>query len=412
MKVFLGIGGNIAPRKQTISKALTELSLIGSLEKISPLYETPALLPPEAPPDWNSPFLNLAVQMEFSGEPLTLLNHLKNIEKKLGRSNREKWSPRNIDLDILLFGNQRISLPELKIPHPEIEKRAFVMDPLKDILPSFIQKARQHKNHAPLWMAIVNLTPDSFSDGGFFTNEDTFTTKMLEYEKMGVSMIDLGAESTRPGATHISAEEEWIRLKPFLKKLQELYGAKKLKPLISVDTRHVKTAEACLKMGIHILNDVSGLKNQDMLSLLKDSQVSYILTHSLDVPVNPKNVLKGNPLQVLCHWLEEKLEILEKHHISKDRIFFDPGIGFGKNALQSLTILKNLSVFHSYPIRLLIGHSRKSFMNNFSPQEAGERDPETLGVSMNLIQQGVDVLRVHNPEIHIKAFRGWSHVKS
>ena len=229
---------------------------------------------------------------------------------------------------------------------------------------------------------------------------------------MGVSMIDLGAESTRPGATHISAEEEWIRLKPFLKKLQELYGTQNLKPLISVDTRHAKTAEACLKTGIDILNDVSGLKNQDMLSLLKNSQVSYILTHSLDVPVNPKNILKGNPLKALCHWLEEKLEILEKHHISKDRIFFDPGIGFGKNALQSLTILKSLSTFYSYPIRLLIGHSRKSFMNNFSSQEAEERDSETLGVSMNLIQQGVDVLRVHNPEIHIKAFRGWSHVKS
>ena len=410
MKVFLGVGSNLEPRKNHITETLIELSLIGPLKKISPVYETPALLPQKAPALWNKPFLNLAVQMEFSGDPRTLLNHLKDIEKKLGRKDRQKWAPRSIDLDILLFGDKSFSSPELTIPHPEMENRAFVLDPLKDILPSFIQKARQHKNHAPLWMAVVNLTPDSFSDGGRFAEEKVFSQAMEQFEKMGVAIIDLGAESTRPGATGISSDEELARLKPFLEKLHRLYGKQTLKPLISIDTRHVKTAKAALKLGAHILNDVGGLRDPEMLSILKDTQASYILTHSLDVPVNPKNVLKEDPLKALCEWLEEKLKILEKNHISHDRIFFDPGIGFGKNPLQSLKILKNLKVFHPYPIRLLIGHSRKSFMKDFAPEEAKLRDPETLGISMGLIQQGVDVLRVHNPEIHIRAFRGWSHV--
>ena len=148
-----------------------------------------------------------------------------------------------------------------------------------------------------------------------------------------------------------------------------------------------------------------------MLSLLKNSQAFYVLTHSLDVPVNPKHVLNKDPLPTLCHWLEEKLEVFDKHHISLDRIFFDPGIGFGKNPLQSLKILRNLEVFHPYPVRLLIGHSRKSFMKDFSSHKADLRDAETLGVSMGLIEQGVDVLRVHNPEIHIRGLRGWSHVR-
>ena len=147
-----------------------------------------------------------------------------------------------------------------------------------------------------------------------------------------------------------------------------------------------------------------------MLYLLKDSKAGYVLTHSLDVPVNPKNVLTGDPMPTLHNWLEKKLEIFYKHNISLDRIFFDPGIGFGKSSLQSLKILKNLKSFQSCPVRLLVAHSRKSFMKDFSPQNAGLRDPETVGVSMRLIQQGVDVLRVHNPEIHIRAFRGWSHV--
>lgn len=411
MKTFLGIGSNLKSRRQNISLALKELSLIGTIEKVSPVYETPALLPPEAPPSWNKPFLNLALQMEFSGSARQLLDHLQAIEKKLGRGKREKWSPRSIDLDILLFGDQKISLPHLKVPHPEMEKRAFVLDPLKDILPSFIPKARELKNHAPLWMAIVNLTPDSFSDGNLFTDEETFLSAMLRYEKMGVSILDLGAESTRPNALPVSHKEEWIRLKPFLKPLCELYGGlQSLKPLISLDTRHVQTVEAALKWGIHIINDVSGLKEPEMLSLLKGSGVAYVLTHSLNIPVNPKNILKGDPLEILSSWLEEKLEILEKNQIPKELIFFDPGIGFGKNALQSLRILRNLRVFHHFPIRLLIGHSRKSFISDFSSYEAAFRDPETVGVSMGLIKQGVDVLRVHNPEIHIRAHRAWSHV--
>ena len=226
MKTFLGLGSNLEPRRENLSKALEELSLIGSLEKVSPVYETPALLPDRAPLLWNKPFLNLVAQMEFSENPLSLLNHLKTIEKKLGREQKQKWAPRSIDLDILLFGEKSFSSRELQIPHPEMEKRSFVLDPLKDLLPSWIPKAREHKNHLPLWMAIVNLTPDSFSDGGRFNSEEVFYKTMLEYEQMGVAIIDLGAESTRPGAMGISTEEELNRLKPFLKQLNSLYEKK------------------------------------------------------------------------------------------------------------------------------------------------------------------------------------------
>jgi len=410
MKIHLGIGSNLKPRKKHILRAMDELSSFCSIEKVSPVYETSALLLPEAPPDWNKPFLNLVVQIEFSGNPLNLLDHLKATEQKLGRKDRQKWSPRSIDLDILLCEDQKLSLPELTVPHPEMEKRAFVLDPLKDILPSFIPKARRHKNHIPLWMAIINLTPDSFSDGGLLTDEKVFSKTLLRYADIGVAIIDLGAESTRPGAKSLSSEEEWTRLKPFLERSSVLYRKKKLRPLISVDTRHVKTAKASLKWETDIINDVSGLSDPDMLSLLKDSKAAYILTHSLDVPVNPKNILKEDPLSIFPNWLEKKLEMFEKNNISFDRIFFDPGIGFGKNSLQSLRILKNLKIFENCPVRLLLGHSRKSFMKNFSPLESSSRDWETLGVSLKLIQQGVDVLRVHHPEMHIRAMRGWSHV--
>ena len=411
MKVFLGLGSNLEPRKKTLQKALQKISTLGPIEKISSLYETPALLPLKAPTDWNKPFLNMALQMEFQKSPLLLLQQLKSIETALGRplENRQKWAPRPIDLDILLFGDQKISSPELKIPHPELEKRAFVLDPLKDILPSFIPKARKHKHHAPLWMAIVNLTPDSFSDGGQFTDDASVSETFKTYENKGVHIIDLGAESTRPGAAPLSSEEELTRLNPVLNRISE-FSSSSLRPLFSIDTRHIKTAEAALKQGVDIINDVSGLKNLEMLSLLKNSKAAYILTHSLDVPVNLKNTLKEDPLKALPFWLDEKLELLEKHHISWDHVFFDPGIGFGKNSLQSIRILQNLKIFKDCPVRILIGHSRKSFMKDFSSEPAKFRDPETLGVSFQLIRQGVDVLRLHNPEMHIRAFKGWSHI--
>ena len=411
MRVFIGVGSNLEPRRKNIISAIGELGSVCCVEKISPVYETSALLPSEAPESWNQPFLNLVVCVEYSGTPPSLLKHLKAIEKKLGSRHTQRWSPRVIDLDILFFGGQRFFSFELKVPHPEIEKRAFVMDPLKDILPSFIPRARQHKNHAPLWMAIINLTPDSFSDGGEWTEEHLFEA-LLEYEEMGVAILDFGAESTRPGAKSLSFDEERVRLRSILESFFDRYGKTPLRPLVSVDTRHVKTAEMSLKMGVDIINDVSGLENAEMLSLIKDSEAAYVLTHSLDVPVDPKNVLKGDPLPVLRSWLDEKLEVFDKNNISFDRVFFDPGIGFGKSALQSLRILKNIRFFESCPVRLLVGHSRKSFMRSFSPQEARLRDLETLGISMHLIHQGVDVLRVHRPEMHIRAFRGWSHVAS
>ena len=199
-------------------------------------------------------------------------------------------------------------------------------------------------------------------------------------------------------------------------------------------------------MGANIINDVSGLTdkaqntNDKMLSLLENSSALYVLMHSLDIPANPKNTLpeKEDPLPLLCQWLENKLELLDKRKISFHRIFFDPGIGFGKNALQSLHILKNLEIFKKYPVQLLVGHSRKSFMKNFNlplptteatveldteskttnkrmeptVSMATQRDPHTLGISMKLIQKGVDVLRIHNPELHIQAHQAWNHVAS
>ena len=154
---------------------------------------------------------------------------------------------------------------------------------------------------------------------------------------------------------------------------------KTIRPFVSLDTRHVKTAKVGVELGVDIINDVSGMSNGEMLSLLKDSEAGYVLTHSLDVPVRPENVLTEDPVAHLQDWLEKKLEIFEKNNIALDRIFFDPGIGFGKTPLQSLKILKDLKSFQSCPVRLLIGHSRKSFMKDFQLEKCRVKGSGNFG---------------------------------
>jgi dihydropteroate synthase/2-amino-4-hydroxy-6-hydroxymethyldihydropteridine diphosphokinase len=405
----LGLGTNLEPRRFNLTRALAELAKICEIKKVSPVYETPALLKEGSPDQWNLPFLNLVIEFDSESKPQGFLKALKKIEIEMGRGVHEEWAPRNIDLDILFWDDQVFKSLDLEIPHPEMEKRSFVLDPLKDLSPQWAEKARALRSHTPLWMGILNATPDSFSVGGHLALKE-FGKKLSLWEEHGVHIYDLGAESTRPGAQTITLEEEWKRLKPYLEVMRERHLGTSLKPLISLDTRNSKTAEKAIEWGVDIINDVSGLENPEMLSLLKNSEVSYVLMHNCGVPADPKKLISGDPIVELSSWLEEKINALEKSNISLNRVYFDPGIGFGKNTIQSQQILKNFEAFQRFPLRTLVGHSRKSLFKYCSPGKAQERDFETLGASMNLIQKSVDVLRVHDPVMHIKALRGWLHV--
>ena len=132
--------------------------------------------------------------------------------------------------------------------------------------------------------------------------------------------------------------------------------------------------------------------------------------HSVSVPADPKQLLQGDPVQEVCDWLELQLVKWSKSGIATDNIIFDPGVGFGKDPLQSLKLLQSVEQFRQYGLRLLIGHSRKSYMKTFSTNDIHERDQTTIGASMQLCQQGVDIIRVHNIADHITAYRGWSHL--
>jgi dihydropteroate synthase/2-amino-4-hydroxy-6-hydroxymethyldihydropteridine diphosphokinase len=424
MAVYLSLGSNQGDRRENLRLALADLAHDGvAIERVSPVVESPAMLPPGAPGDWNSPFLNLVAECRTTLEPKALLNRIKTVERSLGRSDTRRWSPRPIDIDIAVYDDRVLDDPELTVPHTGIGEREFVLTPLAWLVPGLEipgvgrtarELSRAHGRQIPLWMGIVNLTPDSFSDGGENASWRTVETRLEEMASVGVHILDFGAESTRPGATALSPAEEWGRLAATLRQAVARFSGDLLRPLISVDTYHADVAARALEAGADIINDVGGLTDPDMVRLAASSGAVFVAMHNLGLPAAPDVTLDTSRSAVaqVEDWLEERIEAWLKAGIDLDRVIFDPGIGFGKNPLQSLELLREIGRFGRNDLRLLVGHSRKSFMRGFASRDNTERDLVTIGSSLALSAHGVDILRVHNTTDHIRAWRGWSHLQS
>jgi len=248
-------------------------------------------------------------------------------------------------------------------------------------------------------VAILNITPDSFSDGGVFFKPDDALAAIARLITEGADVIDIGAESTRPGATPLSAEEEWARLEPVLSQIPR-FAADTI--AFSLDTRHADNARKALGYGVHWINDVSGFADASMVDAVKSSRCKLVVMHSLTVPADKSVVLpeSADVVEELLRFARVRLQKLEKSGISRDRMIFDPGIGFGKTAKQSLDILRRIEEFNVLGVPLLVGHSRKSFLSEYHAGVSMSRDEATLEVSQLLMKQGVAYLRVHDVVAH------------
>lgn len=422
MAVYLSLGSNLGDRRENLRLAISALAARAvEILKVSPVVESPALLPADAAPDWNAPFLNLVVRCRTELSPDALLADIKKIERKLGRTEERHWAPRPIDIDILTFDDLVLESDHLTIPHAALTKRSFVLTPLSALDPGLIIPGTRTTvlalsrlaGRIPLWMGIVNITPDSFSDGGrnqSWPAVDSTLTSMIDG---GVHFLDLGAQSTRPGARPLSASEEWQRLAPVLEKTVSRLGIDALRPAVSIDTYHPEVAARAIAAGADVINDVGGLTDEAMLELAATTEAEFVVMHNLGLPADPDMTLESgtSATDQVERWLDRQTTVWEKRGIDLSRLVFDPGIGFGKTALQSLELLREIDRFADRPMRLLIGHSRKSFMRSFAATDTGDRDLVTVGASMALCQRGVDVLRVHNVPAHTAAWRGWSHVQ-
>ena len=242
-------------------------------------------------------------------------------------------------------------------------------------------------------MGILNLTPDSFSDGGQYLEPEAAWKQAEKLVAEGADILDLGAESTRPGALSVPASEELERLLPVLKKIRE-----KLSVPVSIDTTKPEVARKCLEAGAAIINDVSGLKRSgsEMAKVVKEFEAGLILMHSRGTPETMQTLTDYEEVVAdVLKELRESIGMATAAGIEKERIVIDPGLGFAKTADQSLEILKHLKAFCELGFPVMIGPSRKSFIGHVTGREMQEREFGTAACVAAAVLRGVRILRVH-----------------
>ena len=243
-------------------------------------------------------------------------------------------------------------------------------------------------------MGILNVTPDSFSDGGRYFSENDAVTQALRMEEEGADIIDIGGESTRPGAVKVSVREEIKRVTPVIEEL-----AKRVKVPISVDTYKSEVADASIKAGASIINDISGLRfDPAMAEVAAEHEVPVVIMHIKGTPRNmQKNPLYKSLISEIIDYLREGIIKAKKAGVAEDRIIIDPGIGFGKSLEHNLEIIRRLSEFEGLEKPILLGHSRKSFIGKvLDGVTAGDRVDGTAAVTAIGIINGANIVRVHD----------------
>lgn len=261
----------------------------------------------------------------------------------------------------------------------------------------------------PLLMGILNLTPDSFSDGGLFNTTDLAIAQAVKLQSDGADILDIGGESTRPGAAPVSLEEELSRTIPVIKALAETITIP-----ISIDTTKAEVARQALEAGADIVNDISGLTfDRDMISVCRDYDAGICLMHIQGTPQTmQQSPTYGDVVAEVTEFLQQQVDRCLMAGIAPERICVDPGIGFGKTAEHNLSLLKSVHRLQSSLQRpVLIGHSRKRFLAKILGRPVEEREAGTVGVSIALAEQGTDVLRIHDVRAVKDALVAWDTVR-
>ena len=274
---------------------------------------------------------------------------------------------------------------------PKLLKKQITLD-LKTITSKKKNFLNLNFQQTPIIMGVLNLTPDSFSDGGKFNTSNRGVAHALQMFKSGASIIDVGGESTRPGSKTINKKLEWNRIYKILKLICK-------KVPVSLDTRKSEIMERGINLGVKIINDVSGLNYDDKTKdIIKKYKIPFVIQHSKGTPENMQiNPTYKNELLDIYDFFEEKIEFLRSIGIKHSQIIIDPGIGFGKNLKHNMNLISNISIFHSLGFPILVGNSRKRFIKEISGKnDTKSRIGGTVASSIYLMMQGVQILRIHD----------------
>ena len=324
-------------------------------------------------------------------------------------------------LSLPLHGNKFISFDTIEIISRKKKRKLDLKSinnlkkPIKKKIQTDIKQISKKKffkglkfSNLPILMGVLNLTPNSFSDGGKYNKKNFGELHAKKLIRDGCGILDIGGEATNPGSREVSMDEEWKRIFPTLSKI------KKLKKFTSLDTRKSKIMERGINNNINLVNDVSGLNHDtNTINVLKDTNIPFVIHHMQGVPSTmQKNPKYENVILDIYDFFEKKLKFLRSKKIKHNNIILDPGIGFGKNLKHNITILRNISIFHSLGFPVMIGTSRKRFIKSLSGiNDSQERLGGTISSSLFAIMQGVQILRVHDVNEVMQSIKVFNSLK-
>ena len=321
-----------------------------------------------------------------------------------------------------LKGNKEISFDEIEIISRNSKKIINIKDikNLPKLLKIKVKKdlniiIKKNKNFAnlnfkklPNLMGVLNLTPNSFSDGGRFNKKSKGITHAINLFKFGSNIIDVGGESTRPGSKTVSDYKEWKRIESTIKKISK-------KIPLSLDTRKSEIMKKGIKLGVKIINDVSGLEyDLKTVQVLKEYKIPFVIHHSQGTPENMQiKPSYKNVLLDIYDFFEEKIKFLRTKGVKHNNIIIDPGIGFGKNLKHNMNLIRDISIFHTLGFPVLVGVSKKRFIKELSGiNDTKNRAGGTVASSLYLIMQGVQILRVHDVKELMQGIKVFKELKN
>ncbi|CAM5768744.1 hypothetical protein LMIY3S_02601 [Labrys miyagiensis] len=425
--IFIALGANLPSRegapRETLRRAISALASRGlKITARSRTYITEPV--PRSRQPW---YANQVIAVETRLPPHGVLQLLLDVEHLFGRERSERNAARTLDLDLIAYEREIIDTPDLIVPHPRMHERAFVLAPLSDIAPEWrhpvtgetvvAMLARTDRANVralrpiPQLMGIVNVTPDSFSDGGRFDQAEVAVAHARALMDDGADILDIGGESTRPGSRPVDPDTEWQRIGPVIEALA--VEARERFRLLSVDTRHASTMARALTAGATMINDISALDDPASRELLAGHDVPIVLMHMQGDP----QTMQNNPCytdvvsQVRTE-LDFKCQRAIKAGIDASRLWLDPGLGFGKTLEHNLALLDATPQLRTLGYPVLIGASRKSLVRGVDREVP---PPQRLGGSVAAAiasaQRGADALRVHDVAETRQALAVWSAVE-
>lgn len=434
---------------------------IGHVEATSCLYESKAQYVTEQPD-----FMNAVCRLQTPLEPLALLHSLKHIETQLGRTKaKQRFGPRAVDLDILLYKDEHDKTKpitvaiegqtqgseegSLHVPHVRLHEREFVLRPLADLAPTWTHPHRQQtvaemlraceraratedapplvrvlalpsqgnrllpldpvRNKTPtVVMGILNVTPDSFSDGGQDQGSvEAAVARALTMVEEGADILDVGGESTRPGAAEVDEAEERARVLPVIERIR----AQDPQVLISIDTRRATVAQAAVQAGADMVNDVSGGSfDAAMLPTVAALGVPYVLMHMRGTPQTMTKLAtySADPVQDVAHELNAAVARAEAAGVRRWSLLLDPGIGFAKDLAHNVALLRGLDGLEAQVggLPLVVGVSRKRFIGTLCDEPVpAARDVGSSVANALAIAKGASMVRVHNVKMAVQTAR-------